>query len=232
MSVFFWVFFRSNYHCCFFEDNDDFHFFFPVAFAVQPIKCYSLSYFFPFHLSIYLFIYLFFTFPSSSIFFLHHIGAVKWPSVKEQTVCVWDISCWFSGTLAWWIAQQKTPNNSWFATCSLRLNNIQHLHLLRAASNDSSCELWSESLHQSDLSEWENEWISHWLWSICWNYSLTDCWVVKHAYHHFIIRMFLQDLSYIMLCYVELLIDDALFANWSVKLAPIILLLHSVWMGL
>lgn len=60
--------------------------------------------------------------------FLHTVGAVKWPIVKEQTVCVWDISCWFSGTLAWWMARQKTPNNSWFAsreTCSLRLNNVK-----------------------------------------------------------------------------------------------------------
>lgn len=71
--------------------------------------------------------------------FLHPVGAVKWPIVKEQTVCVWDISCWFSGTLAWWMARQKTLNNSWFAsreTCSLRLSNVQRSHLLCSASND------------------------------------------------------------------------------------------------
>lgn len=71
--------------------------------------------------------------------FLHPITAVKWPIVKEQTVCVWDISCWFSGTLAWWMARQKTPNNSWFAsgeTCSLRRNTVQHSHLLCSVSND------------------------------------------------------------------------------------------------
>lgn len=71
--------------------------------------------------------------------FLHSVGAVKWPIVKEQTVCVWDISCWFSGTLAWWMARQKTPNNSWFAsreTFSLRMNNVQHSHRLCSASND------------------------------------------------------------------------------------------------
>lgn len=65
---------------------------------------------------------LFFLFISLSFFFfyilvifhcfLHHITAVKWPNVKEQTVCISDISCWFCGTLAWWIAQQKTPNNN------------------------------------------------------------------------------------------------------------------------
>lgn len=56
-------------------------------------------------------------------YFLHHAGAVKWPIVKEQTVCVWDISGWFSGTLAWRIARQKILNNNWFATCSLRLSS-------------------------------------------------------------------------------------------------------------
>lgn len=77
--------------------------------------------------------------------FLHPVGAVKWPIVEEQTVCVWDISCWFSGTLAWWMARQKTPNNSWFASretalwaCSLRTNNVQHPHHSCSPSNDDS----------------------------------------------------------------------------------------------
>lgn len=96
-------------------------------------------------------VFFFFAFQSIAVFFsfliifshfLHTVGAVKWPIVKEQTVCVWDISCWFSGTLAWWMARQKTPNNSWFAsreTCSLRLNNVKLslvyiLHLLRTST--------------------------------------------------------------------------------------------------
>lgn len=111
-------------------------------------RYYSLSYFFSFQ---FVFLY-FFYFLIIFSHFLHHVGAVKWPIVKEQTVCVWDISCWFSGTLAWWIARQKTPNNSWFATCSLRLNNVQHSHRLCSASNDSVCELWNKLLHQTNLS--------------------------------------------------------------------------------
>lgn len=62
-------------------------------------------------------------------YFLHHTGAVKWPIVKEQTVCVWDISSWFSGTLAWRIARQKSLNNNWFATCSLRLSSSSFMFL-------------------------------------------------------------------------------------------------------
>lgn len=62
-------------------------------------------------------------------YFLHHTGAVKWPIVKEQTVCVWDISGWFSGTLAWQIARQKILNNNWFATCSLRLSSSSFMFL-------------------------------------------------------------------------------------------------------
>lgn len=108
---------------------------------------------FGYHLtsSIFLLLFFFFAFQSIAVFFsfliifshfLHTVGAVKWPIVKEQTVCVWDISCWFSGTLAWWMARQKTPNNSWFAsreTCSLRLNNVKLslvyvLHLLRTST--------------------------------------------------------------------------------------------------
>lgn len=123
-------------------------------------RYYSVSYFFSF---LFVFLY-FFYFLIIFSHFLHHVGAVKWPIVKEQTVCVWDISCWFSVTLAWWIARQKTPNNSWFATCSLRLNNVQHSHRLCSASNDSVCELWNKLLHQTNLSysrlkkngRWEN----------------------------------------------------------------------------
>lgn len=54
---------------------------------------------------------------SLSIFSLsHHLLSFSPPCrssemahCKEQTVCVWDISCWFSGTLAWWMARHKTP---------------------------------------------------------------------------------------------------------------------------
>lgn len=76
-----------------------------------------------------LFLLLFFF----SLSFLQPGRAVKWPIVKEQPVCAWDISWWFSGTLAWWMAAQKTPNNRWFAcreTSSPRPNNIQPLHCL------------------------------------------------------------------------------------------------------
>lgn len=115
--------------------------FFPVASAVRLHGCYLTLPNVPLS-------YLFFSFQSICFFFfiliifshfLHPITAVKWPIVKEQTVCVWDISCWFSGTLAWWMARQKTPNNSWFAsgeTCSLRRNTVQHSHLLCSVSND------------------------------------------------------------------------------------------------
>lgn len=44
------------------------------------------------------------------LYFLHHRDAVRWPIVNKQTVCVWDISNWFSGTLAWRIARQLICN--------------------------------------------------------------------------------------------------------------------------
>ena len=99
-------------------------------------KLSSLLSFFSLFKSIFFFFFFIFIIFSP---FPHPITAVKWPIVKEQTVCVWDISCWFSGTLAWWMAGQKTPNNSWFAsgeTCSLRRNTVQHSHLLCSAPND------------------------------------------------------------------------------------------------
>lgn len=70
--------------------------------------------------------------------FLQAGGAVKWSIVKEQPVCVWNISCWFSGTLAWWMARQKTPNNRWFAcreNFSLRPNGVQPFQLFILLSN-------------------------------------------------------------------------------------------------
>lgn len=81
-------------------------FFVPVAFAVQPFRCYSLSYSFPF--SSFHLLFFFFNILIVLPCVLHHISAVKWPNVKGQTMCVWDISCWFSGTLAWRIAQLPT----------------------------------------------------------------------------------------------------------------------------
>lgn len=108
--------------------NDEYHSWCNSIFSIccGNLSIFPRSYLFSlFNLSLCIF------FPLLIIFshFLHPVGAVKWPIVKEQTVCVWDISCWFSGTLAWWMARQKTLNNSWFAsreTCSLRLNNVQH----------------------------------------------------------------------------------------------------------
>lgn len=94
------------------------------------------------------------------VFFLTHHILLFSPSCgcsemahyeQAECVCVWDISGWFSGTLAWRIARQKIPNNSWFATRSLRLSSVPCTHLL-CSSNDSSCEPQNELLHLSNCS--------------------------------------------------------------------------------
>lgn len=64
--------------------------------------------------------------PSVCIFYFfpsHHLLSFSPPRrcremahCAEQTVCVWDISCWFSGTLAWWMTSCRKLNNSWFAS--------------------------------------------------------------------------------------------------------------------
>lgn len=79
------------------------------------------------------------------------VSAVKWPIVKEQPVCVWDISFWFSGTLAWWMATQKT-HNSRFAcreTFSLRLNGTQIPQCLCSSFH---CLTWLKALQNYLLS--------------------------------------------------------------------------------